>query len=193
MKNQPYGCSTHVRLVTLQCGKCRGHYSLSWRGASRVAMALKQYREERENGNAIDDPSVFPAGGLDTLDIKTSANSDKGWPDKEGRYWWKIVCETGQIIEDFYWTKDTIRGWPDKTNKNRHWFIIYGPNGVRMDGFSSEPSSDKRNYPDYDGFYWVYTKYTESGAIQEWMQKKDENYLKRIKSEKEYLILNIKY
>jgi hypothetical protein len=154
--------------------------------------ALKNYRENRENGIAADNPeNPFPSAGFDMLDIKSSAykpngaNKESFYPDEEGRYWLQFTLNDGRIIEDFYWTKDTIRGFPDENNKERYWYIMHhAPTGTTIEGFSQEPDYSK-GFPDKDENYWYCLKYNECGAIKAWMDKKDQNCLERLKSEEE--------
>lgn len=149
--------------------------------------AVKDYRENRENGSETDDPkSPFPIAGFDALDIKSSTwQGLEKWPDSSGRHWWEITLNDGCVIKDFYWTEDKARGYPDKSNKDRYWFIIHhGATGTKIEGFSQEPDYEK-GFPDKDKYYWYYIKYTECGAIKAWMEEKDRNYLARIKREEE--------
>jgi serine/threonine protein kinase/ankyrin repeat protein len=149
--------------------------------------ALKDYREQRENGDKIDAPKeVFPIAGLDGLDIESSNwQAGSKWPDKEGRYWWKLKCKDGREINDFYWKKDEIRGYPDKADSDRYWFSVHhAPSGTKIEGFSVRPDREK-GYPDKDGNYWSYVQYDECGSIKAWMEQKDKNYVARLQREKE--------
>lgn len=139
--------------------------------------AQKNYRENRENGEPIDNPKQpFPTAGFDALDVKSSDWQDsKKWPDKQGRYWWAITLNNGQVVNDFYWMEDKGRGFPDKSNEDRYWFTVHHANGTKIEGFSQEPDYDK-GYPDKDEKYWRYIKYTECGAIKTWMEEKDKHY-----------------
>jgi len=117
------------------------------------------------------------------LDIKSvtckpgGSNGENFWPDKQDRYWWKIWLNNGDVIEDFYWTKDKERGWPDGNDKNRFWFTIHYGDDIKMEGFSIEPDYEK-GFSSKTG-YWRYIKYTECGPIKAWMEEKDRNYSRR--------------
>ena len=155
-----------------------------------VASAQKDYRENRENGLPSDSPKrPFPSAGFDALDIKSSTYKPDGpggedfYPDKQGRHWLKLTLNDGRVLEDFYWTKDEVRGYPDKSNKDRYWYIMHhAPTGTKIEGFSQEPDRNK-GFPDKDRNYWYCIKYTECGDIKAWMEEKDLNYLRRIKRE----------
>jgi ankyrin repeat protein len=148
--------------------------------------ALKNYRKNRENGESIDNPKLpFPNAGFDELDIKDSTSLNK-WPDPQGRYWWRIMLNNGQVVNDFYWMKDEQRGWPDKSDSHRYWFIVHhAPTGTKIEGFSHEADYE-RGFPE-NGRYWYYIRFTdtESPTIAQWMKEKDENYLTRLKLEEE--------
>jgi hypothetical protein len=130
-------------------------------------LSLKNYRENRENGLPQDNPvSAFPSAGLDVLDIKDSWQGSAKWPDAQGRYWWKLTLQNGQVINDFYWMKDKARGWPDKDNC--YWFTVYhAPSGTKIEGFSQEPNREKGFPEKGTSRYWYNIKYTECGAIKE--------------------------
>ncbi len=154
--------------------------------------ALKNYRNNRENGNHFDNPrNPFPSAGFDLLHIAASGvkrrNASK-WPEScagQDRYWWEIKLTNGEIIKDFYLTKDEERGcWVEGNERNDacFWFIIHHKYDTTIKGFSIEPDYDK-GYPDSDEKYWWRIKYTECGAIKAWMEEKDRNYLARLKRE----------
>jgi ankyrin repeat protein len=159
-----------------------------FRRACIFPAALKNYRENRENGAVEDNPQCpFPSAGFDDLHISGSdwQGSDK-WPDAQGRYWLKLTLEGGHVTKDFYWTKDEVRGFPGKSNSDRYWFILHhAPTGTKIEGFSQEPDRNK-GFPDKDKNYWYTIKYTECGPIKAWMEEKDRNnYLARLKREEE--------
>jgi hypothetical protein len=84
---------------------------------SHLQGGLLDYREKRENGEEEDNPlTAFPSAGFDTLDIESSTalDMDRKWPDKEGRYWWKLTCKDRREVNDFYWKEDEARGYPDE-------------------------------------------------------------------------------
>jgi serine/threonine protein kinase len=187
MKTQNFGTSTMLQM------RAYGLLSATLRPnllSKRPLASLKNYRENRENGDHRDNPQKpFPSAGFDTLDIKSSTykpNGPKGedfYPDKQGRHWLKLTLNDGRIIEDFYWTKDEVRGYPDKSDSDRYWFIIHhAPSGTKIEGFSQEPNREK-GFPDKDKKYWYNIKYTECGAIKQWMEEKDLNYLRRLQKE----------
>ena len=152
-----------------------------------VSLCLKDYREQRENGDKRDEQKeVFPAAGLDGLDIESSdGQGSSKWPDKEGRYWWKLKCKDGRKINDYYWKKDEVRGFPDKADSDCYWFIVHhAPSGTKIEGFSVRPDREK-GYPDKDSKYWFYIQYDECGPIKQWMEQKDKNYVARLQREKE--------
>jgi hypothetical protein len=141
--------------------------------------ALKNYREYRENGTALDQLKAFPAAGVDALKIQDSTykphgrNKESYWPDKEGRYWWRLTLKDGSVIDNYYWMKDKVRGYPD-TNKN-YWFSVHhAPSGAKIEGFSARLES-----LDKDGPYWFYIQYDECGHIKEWIEEKDRNFCVR--------------
>ncbi len=152
-----------------------------------VQGALKNYRENRENGAEQDNPKrPFPSAEFYALNIKKSSlQSYSKWPDKQGRRWWKLTLDDGGKNKDFYWAKDDVRGYPDKNDKDRYWFIVhYAPTGTKMEGFALEPDRAK-GFPDTKKRYWhrvVFTD-TENPAIRAWMAEKDLNYLDRIQKE----------
>ena len=154
------------------------------------SSSLKDYRENRENGEERDNPlGVFPTAGFDALKIKSSTykpdgpNKEDYWPDAQGRYWWRLILEDGRISEDFYWKKDEVRGFPDKADSDRYWFTVYhAPSGTKIEGFSTQPDRAK-GYPDNNGYYWSYAQYDECGPIKAWMEEKDRNYGARVQRE----------
>ena len=134
--------------------------------------SLKEYREKRESIFLSDSNfEPFPDDGLSDLNIKSVNYGSRGYPDKEGRYWCKIICEDGSIIESFYWMKDNIRGFPDIDG--HFWYVVYGQN-VKLEQFSLTRDYEK-GHPDSDGRYWYYFQYLENGVIKEWMDKKEQN------------------
>jgi tetratricopeptide (TPR) repeat protein len=151
-----------------------------------LSEALNDYKKNRENGTDADSPiENFPTAGFELLNLSSSAHSSKGWVDRQGRYWWKFTFRNGQINEDFYWSMDKKRGWPDKENSNLYWFFVcHAPTGTKIEGFSHQVDQVK-GYPDSKGNYWYCIKYTECGAIKGWMEKKDRNYLARIAHEQQ--------
>ncbi len=181
MRSIFYDVSTHARNYYDVCA------------ASPLAYAVSDYRGQRENGDKRDEPKdAFPAAGFEALKIKASTykpdgpkkglfgNKEDYWPDKQGRYWWRLTLENGSICEDFYWKKDEARGWPDRADSDRYWFTVHhAPSGTKIEGFSSEPDRVK-GHPDKDGKYWSYAKYTECGPIKAWMEEKDKNYVARL-------------
>jgi serine/threonine protein kinase len=152
-------------------------------------FALLQYKNSRENGEDQDSlKNAFPSADFENLKIDDSTyykpdgpNGENYWPDASGRYWWRLTLADYTITEDFYWTKDESagRGWPDKNDSDRYWFIVHNRNGAKIEGFSWE-ADRKKGFPDKDGNYWRYVQYTESGAIKAWMEEKDLRYLARI-------------
>jgi serine/threonine protein kinase len=156
-------------------------------GGVLAQCALGDYREQRENGDKRDEPKeVFPAAGFDGLDIESSDwQGSSKWPDKEGRYWWKLKCKDGREINDYYWKKDEVRGYPDKADSDRYWFSVHhAPSGTKIEGFSARPDREK-GYPDKDRKYWSYIQYDECGPIKAWMEQKDKNYVARLQREKQ--------
>jgi serine/threonine protein kinase len=184
MKNQPFGLSQVAR----------GHpRPRAWGATTRqCAGSLKDYREQRENGDKRDEPKeAFPAAGLDALKIKSSTykpygpNKEDYWPDKQGRYWWRLTLEDGTVSEDYYWKTDEVRGYPDKADSDRYWFSVHhAPSGTKIEGFSVRPDREK-GYPDKSGDYWSYIQYDECGPIKQWMEQKDKNYVARLQREKQ--------
>ncbi len=124
--------------------------------------ALKNYKENRENGSLKDSPQqAFPSSDLDGYE---------------------------SFSKDFDWEKDEKRGYPtqdSKGKKERYWFLVkHKQSGQRIEGFYQEPDYDK-GFPDRDNKYWyrvVFTD-TENPAIRAWMAEKDLNYLDRIQKE----------
>lgn len=148
----------------------------------KAGEVFHNYKNNRENGEIQDNPGIFPDGGFFELELDSALGPNcirpGAYPDNEWKHWWVLTCRDGRVVKDFYWTPDNNRGCPDKLG--RHWYIIHGPNGLRMEQFSLEPDDRK----DKDGTSWYYFQYTENGAIKNWMEKKDYNYLKRICIEK---------
>lgn len=162
-----------------------GKYFLCPMPVACIANALKNYYENRENGTAIDDPqNPFPSAGVHTLEIRSSdLQSRRKWPDEQGRYWWKLTLNDGRVVNDFYWMEDNVRGWPDKSNEERYWFIVHhASSGTKMEGFSLEPNLEGVPRENLH-----YIQYTECGAIKKWMEEKDRNYLERLADEEENL------
>jgi hypothetical protein len=152
-----------------------------------LATALKDYRKNRENGDLRDQPQeLFPWAGFDGLDISSSDwQGSSKWPDKEGRYWWKLKCKDGRKNYDYYWRKDDVRGFPDKADRERYWFSVHhAPSGTKIEGFSVRPDREK-GYPDKNRNYWSYVQYDECGPIKAWMEEKDRNYVARLQREKQ--------
>jgi hypothetical protein len=87
-----------------------------------------------------------------------------------------------RIVDNFCWVKDEARGWPDKSDSHCYWFYIIAPGNIKIEGFSQEPDYE-RGFPDQAGRYWRYVKYTECGAIKQWMEKKDQRYQARLRLE----------
>lgn len=159
---------------------------------SYTVSALKDYRENRENGADQDNPkSPFPSAGFDTLAIETSVRKSAkamrvwtsyDWPDKQGRYWWKLTLNDGRVVEDFYWTEDEVRGFPDKSNEDRYWFIVHhAPSGTKVEGFSLEPDYKNGCSDHGDNGYTITFCFTDTHcpAIRQWMEEKERNYLIR--------------
>lgn len=148
---------------------------------------LKDYREERENGDERDEPKgAFPAAGLDGLKIRLltykreGPNKENYWPDIDGRYWWHLALEDGRISEDYYWMQDEVRS---KADSDRYWFTVHhAPSDTKIEGFSIRPDREA-GYPARGRKYWFYGQYDECGPIKQWMEEKDRNYLRRIKEE----------
>ena len=169
-----------------------GPYSVMRNLRVADAFALKNYRDQRENGDKRDEPiGAFPAARFDALKIESSTYKPDGpnkkdyWPDKQGRYWWRLTLEDGKVSEDFYWMRDRVRGFPDRADRDRYWFSVHhAPSGTKIEGFSARPDREK-GYPDKDGEYWSYIQYDECGPIKEWMEEKDRNYVARLKREKQ--------
>lgn len=180
-KMQPLGKSGDI------ADRYVSYYALVYSTFGLSAEALRKYRQARENGEPKDNTQPFPSGGFENLKIKDYTYKPDGphgenyWPDK-GRYWWRLTLEDGRIREDFYWTKDRIRGWGNRIDEDRYWFIVHGPNGVRIEGFSWEKNRDK-GFPDEKINYWRYVQYTECGDIKTWMEEKDQNYCARLDRE----------
>jgi hypothetical protein len=147
-------------------------------------LVLKKYRENRENGNLCDNPKYsFPSNEFEMLDVKAAEAQLGKWPDSQGRYWWQITLWNGQIVNDFYWTKDNRVG-PDK---NTVWYVVHhAPSGTKIEGFTDEPDRQK-GFPDTNGRYWRYLQFSDINcpAIRKWMEEKDHNYLSRLKHEKQ--------
>ena len=172
MKNQSFGRGrgTHVSRLRLPFSRILGLGLLSLTSAS-----LKDYREQRENGDKRDNPKgQFPAAGFDDLKIKNStyksdlAKKEDYWPDAHGSYWWRLTLEDGRSSEDYYWKKDEVRGYPDKADSDRYWFSVHhAPSGTKIDGFSVRPDREK-GYPDKNYDYWSYIQYDECCPIKEW-------------------------
>lgn len=147
--------------------------------ARRPVEALQQYKTARENGGAQDMPKTpFPCAGFEVLRIKSSTKSLKGWPDGQGRYWWKLTLQDGSTNEEFAFQYDNIHGDLDKNDSDRYGFIVHGPNGIKMEGFSWEADRVK-GFPDRSGYHWRYVQYSECGRIKEWMKEKDQNFCVR--------------
>jgi hypothetical protein len=164
--------------------------TICYSGYALVALhrAVKDYKEQRENGDERDEPKTgFPSAGFDGLDIKSSdwQRSSK-WPDKEGRYWWSLSLKNEMVNNDFYWLADKARGYPDKDNEDRYWFSIHhAPSNTAITGFSQEPDYDK-GFPNKDnGYYYYHIQFSDAHcpSIRQWMEEKDYNYLKRIRIE----------
>lgn len=131
-----------------------------------AVTALLDYRHSRENGEPQDNLETFPSAGFENLKISSVTNKPGDfWPDQSGRYWWRLTLEDGSnegdsINEGFSWAKD---------EKNDSGFIVYGPNDVKMEGFSWEEDD-----------YYYYVQYKACGPIWEWMARKDRNRSARI-------------
>lgn len=168
---------------------------------------LENYRQQRENGDVQDSPdSVFPGLVLEEASRAGMYWGPAGnpysyphafgfskWPDQVGRYWWEITHKDGATSCQFYWKKDMVKGYPDANG--RYWFTIHhASTNTCIEGFSYEPDK-QAGFPictnpdrdqgctagNYEFHYFI--QYTESGAIAEWMKKKDENFLNRLKVE----------
>jgi serine/threonine protein kinase len=178
IKTQSFGRAAHC------IGGCVWPQMIYLARARLSPLSLKDYREQRENGDKRDEPKeAFPAAGFDGLDIESSEALDwsNKWPDKEGRYWWKLKCKDGREINDYYWMQDKVRGYRDNADSNRCWFSFHhAPSGTKIEGFSQ-----RLGYPDKDGNYWSYIQYDECGPIKAWMEQKDKNYVARLQREKE--------
>lgn len=154
--------------------------------------ALENYRKNRENGLDKDNPKKpFPSEYFKRLDTMQRWDWPGGneWPDKEGRHWWRVTLgkKNGRtpIINDFYWMKDDIRGWPDMADKDRFWFTVHcKSSGTQIEGFSQEMYHSTA-YPDGSGRHLYYIQFndTQCPEIQQWMKEKDINYLRRIQKE----------
>lgn len=130
-----------------------------------VIEALLDYRHCRENGESEDNLEIFPSAGFENLKISSVTNKPGDfWPDQSGRYWWRLTLEDGSINEEFSWAE---------VEDNDSGFTVYGPNDVKIEGFSWEED-------DYGMSHHV--EYTECKAIREWMKRKDQNWLARIES-----------
>lgn len=172
-------------MKTQNSGRASAFISFQWMNQMHrgemldvYSLALKSYRENRENGEPIDNPKrPFPAAGLDTLDFQNSialVPLMSQWPDSQARYWWRVKLNTGQVMNDFYWMEDNVRGYPDKSNKNRYWYTVHhAPSGIKMEGFSQEPEDED---------YWYSIQFTDTHcpAIAQWMKEKDLRYSARV-------------
>lgn len=140
--------------------------------AARLACeAIQQYKSAIEESKGEHNVNLFPSCDFETLKIKNSSPIKGRWPDDSGRYWWQLTLEDGHINEHFYWTKDEIRGYPDKEDYNRYWFNIHNElNDIKIEGLSWEADRD-RGYPDDDDNFWSYVRYTplreEINSLQE--------------------------
>src|SRR3990167_1921160 len=184
MKTQNFGTTHFPAYFYVMCSFLVPFFHVPF-SLAFLAPAQKNYRENRENGNPIDNPKQpFPSAGFDQLDIKTTDTQSGKWPDASGRYWWKLTLNNGQVLNDFYWMKDEARGFPDKSDESRYWFTVGHTNGTKMEGFSQEPDYQK-GFPDKDKKYWRYIQFTDTHCptIRQWMEEKDRNYLARIKEE----------
>ena len=122
---------------------------------------LGNYKENRLNGVVADSPNPFPGYNLESVTTWT------------------------EFDKDFKWEKDPARGYPDKADENRYWFVvIHKATGTRLTGFSQE-ADYKKGFPDSKGSYWYYAKFHEKECplIRDWMEERDRNYLKRIQKE----------
>ncbi|MCE3237037.1 MAG: hypothetical protein K0R24_18 [Gammaproteobacteria bacterium] len=133
--------------------------------------ALKRYRDSRENGADQDNPKhAFPSAGLEALRIKNSRSFISNGVLSKRRYPWILPLSDGGSNRDFSLEYDEDRG--------DTWFIIHGPNGVKMEGFSWQANKEN-GCPDRYGTYYYHVQYTECGSIKKWMQEKDLRYLAR--------------
>lgn len=93
------------------------------------------------------------------------------WPDKNGRYWWKITLENGKTTEDYFWAYDTSAGSADRPTKTQ--------DGKEIERYIVG-YYDGKTYHTIEGFSYVAgsneLRYTECGAIKAWMEEKDRNY-----------------
>jgi tRNA A-37 threonylcarbamoyl transferase component Bud32 len=160
--------------------------SVTYLGGLASVNTLADYRKNRENGSKQDNPARrFPSMKFEKLDIKKASSQQNKWPDQQDRYWWKLILQDGRVISDFYWMKDTFRGYPERNNKNRHWIsICHAPSGTKIEGFSQENDYQK-GFPDQNKKYWYSIQFTDTHcpAIRQWMEEKDLNYLRRIQKE----------
>ncbi len=179
MKKQSFGIGEHIYPALVGRGRGRGRgrspevvveNPLAFANRSEkpfvlsAVTALLNYRHSRENGEPQDNLETFPSAGFENLKISSVTNKPGDfWPDQSGRYWWRLTLEDGSINEDFSWAVD---------EKNSSGFIVYGPNDVKMEGFSWEE----------EDYLMIshYVKYTACGPIWEWMARKDRNRSARI-------------
>jgi serine/threonine protein kinase len=150
------------------------------------STALSNYIKSRLNGMQMCNPLPFPSAGIESLKVKKSAckldsKLMKYWPDNNGRYWWRLTLEDGSINEDFYWEKDEKKGWPDKTEKERYWFVIYNKlTQIEVAGFCYK-ADKKSGFPDRDGLFHRYVQFFENNNIKKWMDQNERIYQKQVR------------
>ena len=119
-------------------------------GSPLVCWALRNYRENRENGGKTDNfKREFPDAHFSDLNIRSSdwqVSSDwlsgSKWPDKQGHYWWELTLEDGRICKDYYWMEDKAHGYPDASG--HCWYSVHHvPSGTKIEGFSVRPDREK--------------------------------------------------
>ncbi|MCD6056414.1 MAG: hypothetical protein K0R12_1376 [Gammaproteobacteria bacterium] len=136
------------------------HGGWTWPALGAGAQkALKNYRQNRENGWHQDNPkNSFPSYGLE--DITTSS----------------------EFNDAFTVEGDTQKGNPDGKEANQDCYLIrHKSSGTVLAGFSCEPVFERGN----DGYQLYLYKFTDTHcpAIRQWMEEKDVNYLRRIQRE----------
>ncbi len=129
--------------------------------------ALKNYRENRENGDEQDSPKYpFPSYGLENI---TCLGFDKSFIYEGNK-------QRGP---------EKFKGSGGQVGTRNYYVVKHKQTGTVIAGFSYEPDLNKAN--DGDDLYIHLFTDTDCLEIRQWMEEKDLNYLRRIKSEKPIL------
>jgi TPR repeat protein len=128
---------------------------------------LQELRKEYEFGEEIDALSLpFPGAGFDAWFFKSAEiQSTEKWPDAEGRHWFRLISEKGEVTDEFYLIKDN--------SVNPSFSIVHAPTKTEIKGFFLK--RDLKEGSAQPGAVNYFIEYIAHEPIKAWVEEKKKN------------------